>query len=299
MTLLPLLRAFAQCGVSPGQPACRRPPLVACEVRCPCGRRAAHPAVPEGTAAPPLACDAGCERAARQAQLASAFGIERPAEHVPWVDRTRRAPAHPGHLGFFFQHCGWCRAGRCAAHHAAYWVATLRYLTCPPRLRRAAQQQHDAHSQRGASVLHPPAAAALWPGAVGSFWAGRVSCPAAQGGGLPARAGALRLPQPGVAGGGGARARNPAGRPRRQARRARRDAGARAPRRAPAGRGVRPHHRQRGRRARPPRRGVQGAPPRSARRRALLLLVRSAGLRAPLWLVLVQQPTPAVGGTIR
>lgn len=67
----------------------RAPPLVAREVMCPCGRRLAHPVVPEGAPPPALACDGECARAARQARLASAFGIARPAEHVPWVDRHR------------------------------------------------------------------------------------------------------------------------------------------------------------------------------------------------------------------
>jgi hypothetical protein len=66
-------------------------PLQKVTVKCPCGRRVSHTAVPEGTRAQPLRCDAECERQQRAGCLADAFGISDPAHHVPWLDRQRSA----------------------------------------------------------------------------------------------------------------------------------------------------------------------------------------------------------------
>ena len=74
--------AAAPTSTSSSQP----PPLVRVTSRCPCGRRASHQAVPLGTAAPALACDAACSEARRAAALADAFGIDRKT-HVSVFDR--------------------------------------------------------------------------------------------------------------------------------------------------------------------------------------------------------------------
>ncbi len=58
-------------------------------VRCACGRRVSHTALPEGTQPAPLRCDAECERLKRALKLADAFDIDDPVHHVPWVDRHK------------------------------------------------------------------------------------------------------------------------------------------------------------------------------------------------------------------
>lgn len=63
------------------------PPLVRVTSRCPCGCRASHQAVPLGTAAPALACDAACSEARRAAALADAFGVDRKT-HVSVFERA-------------------------------------------------------------------------------------------------------------------------------------------------------------------------------------------------------------------
>ena len=68
---------------------CRPPPLVTQRIKCHCGRRVSHVAVVEGQQAAPLACDGECNRLKRQKQLAGAFGVVDPAQHVPVFDRQR------------------------------------------------------------------------------------------------------------------------------------------------------------------------------------------------------------------
>ncbi len=68
---------------------CRPPPLVTQRINCHCGRRVSHVAVVEGQQAAPLACDGECNRVNRQKQLAGAFGVVDPAQHVPVFDRQR------------------------------------------------------------------------------------------------------------------------------------------------------------------------------------------------------------------
>ena len=66
------------------------PPLQKVTLKCPCGRRVSHTAVPVGQRPGILTCDAECERQKRSNRLANAFGIQDPAHHVPWVDRQPR-----------------------------------------------------------------------------------------------------------------------------------------------------------------------------------------------------------------
>ena len=66
------------------------PPLQKVTLKCPCGRRVSHTAVPAGQRPGILTCDAECERQKRSSRLANAFGIEDPDHHVPWVDRQPR-----------------------------------------------------------------------------------------------------------------------------------------------------------------------------------------------------------------
>ncbi|EIE26925.1 hypothetical protein COCSUDRAFT_46285 [Coccomyxa subellipsoidea C-169] len=96
----PSLQAAAQSasqanGHAPGGSAQTRPPalpsLQKVTVKCACGRRVSHIALPVGTAPKPIRCDAECERVQRSSRLADAFGIGDPGHHVPWVDRQRQA----------------------------------------------------------------------------------------------------------------------------------------------------------------------------------------------------------------
>ena len=77
-------------GASAPSSASQPPPLIRVTSRCPCGRRASHQAVPLGTAAPALACDAACSEARRAAALADAFGVDRKT-HVSVFDRANRS----------------------------------------------------------------------------------------------------------------------------------------------------------------------------------------------------------------
>ncbi|BDA43092.1 probable E3 ubiquitin-protein ligase ZNF598 at N-terminal half [Coccomyxa sp. Obi] len=65
------------------------PSLQKVTVKCPCGRKVSHIALPQGTTPKPIRCDAECERVKRSSRLADAFGIEDPGHHVPWVNRHR------------------------------------------------------------------------------------------------------------------------------------------------------------------------------------------------------------------
>eukprot|EP00891_Asterochloris_glomerata_P004258 jgi/Astpho2/4258/Aster-x0199 len=76
----------------------RPPPLVTQRIKCHCGRRVSHVAVVEGQQAAPLACDGECNRLKRQKQLAGAFGVVDPAQHVPVFDRQRLATLYPRSL---------------------------------------------------------------------------------------------------------------------------------------------------------------------------------------------------------
>lgn len=73
------------------------PPLQKVTLKCPCGRRVSHTAVPAGQRPGILTCDAECERQKRANRLANAFGIQDPAHHVPWVDRQPRWAAARTH----------------------------------------------------------------------------------------------------------------------------------------------------------------------------------------------------------
>lgn len=66
------------------------PPLQKVTLKCPCGRRVSHTAVPAGQRPAILTCDAECERQKRSSRLANAFDIQDPAHHVPWIDRQPR-----------------------------------------------------------------------------------------------------------------------------------------------------------------------------------------------------------------
>lgn len=64
-------------------------PLVRQTVKCPCGRRSSHQVVEQGATAPPLACDAACEREQRRSRLADAFGVDNPEQYTAVHDRNR------------------------------------------------------------------------------------------------------------------------------------------------------------------------------------------------------------------
>ena len=66
-------------------------PLVRVTVKCPCGRRSSHQVVEQGAPAPPLGCDAACERERRKARLADAFGVDDPEQYTAVHDRNRCA----------------------------------------------------------------------------------------------------------------------------------------------------------------------------------------------------------------
>ncbi len=59
-----------------------RHPLQKVTLKCPCGRRVSHTAVPAGQRPGILTCDAECERQKRSSRLASAFGIEDPGQRM-------------------------------------------------------------------------------------------------------------------------------------------------------------------------------------------------------------------------
>ena len=70
------------------------PAQVRRRVTCPCGRRVSNIVVAEGQATQPLACTPDCERQARRARLAEAFGVS--ADHyVPVQERTRQVSYPP------------------------------------------------------------------------------------------------------------------------------------------------------------------------------------------------------------
>ena len=112
--------------------ASQPPPLVRVTSRCPCGRRASHQAVPLGTAAPALACDAACAEARRAAALADAFGVDR-RSHVPVFERagssfaggsaatagaspsSAACPFRPGSFEPELLHWAWHHRAACAA----------------------------------------------------------------------------------------------------------------------------------------------------------------------------------------
>lgn len=70
------------------------PSLQKVTVKCPCGRRVSHTALPQGTAPKPIQCVAECERLKRSSRLADAFGIEDPGHYIPWADRQRWVSRH-------------------------------------------------------------------------------------------------------------------------------------------------------------------------------------------------------------
>ena len=59
------------------------PALVRCTATCPCGRRTSSVVLAEGQAVQPLQCLPDCERQARRARLADAFGVTQPEHYVP------------------------------------------------------------------------------------------------------------------------------------------------------------------------------------------------------------------------
>lgn len=84
------------------------PSLQKVTVKCACGRKVSHLALPQGVAAKALRCDAECERQQRSSRLADAFGIDDPSHHVPYVDRQRWArSSHQCHTHMWASHkCG-------------------------------------------------------------------------------------------------------------------------------------------------------------------------------------------------
>lgn len=68
------------------------PPLVRVTVKCPCGRRTSHQAMPQGTSPPPaLTCDRECEAQQRRTRLADAFGVTNPEAYTSAQDRPKCA----------------------------------------------------------------------------------------------------------------------------------------------------------------------------------------------------------------
>lgn len=60
-------------------------------VKCPCGRRQSHQVVEEGQQPAALPCTLACVSAGRQQQLAGAFGVDDPSNHISSFDRNRSA----------------------------------------------------------------------------------------------------------------------------------------------------------------------------------------------------------------
>lgn len=97
-TAFPSLQAAAgEAGGSGSGTQRALPRLVKQTVKCPCGRRMSHPVLPEGQAAPPLKCDAECQRQKRRLQLADAFGVEDMDRYMSFADRNR-TPTWSPHL---------------------------------------------------------------------------------------------------------------------------------------------------------------------------------------------------------
>ena len=71
------------------------PALVRKTAACPCGRRTSSVVVAEGQTAAPLQCTPDCERQARRARLADAFGVSQTEPYVPVQERTRAVTFPP------------------------------------------------------------------------------------------------------------------------------------------------------------------------------------------------------------
>lgn len=106
----------------PGGAATRLFKLVKVTVNCPCGRRSQSLAIREGESAGSLACDRQCAADARQRQLASAFGVGDPANHVSYCEWREFSPV----VDLFIRACERTPADVAALRRGSYFAECSR-----------------------------------------------------------------------------------------------------------------------------------------------------------------------------